>query len=192
MVAGTFRLPIGYQSVAPLQQINLKVPPAAAAHWKAQAAAQGLSVRDWLLAITTPSAAGPRAGPGADPGLADRVAQLEAVVADLVSQVEQLRAPRRPSSRVPRAAAAESPVPVPEVVAGPPVLRPAELPAPTGAIPTAELAERIGMKRGTLNERLRRMGGAREGLEVGGWRCSGQVALPTGGPPRWIWVPAES
>jgi hypothetical protein len=59
--------------------------------------------------------------------------------------------------------------------------------APAGAVTTAELADALGMKRGSLNERLRRMGGAREGLELEGWRCCGQVAPPSGGPPRWVW-----
>jgi hypothetical protein len=41
--------------------------------------------------------------------------------------------------------------------------------APAGGITTAELAERIDMKRGSLNERLRRMGSARVGWSwIGG------------------------
>jgi hypothetical protein len=35
------------------------------------------------------------------------------------------------------------------------------------------------------------MGGAREGLELQGWRCCGQAPAPGGGPLRWRWVPAE-
>lgn len=169
--------------MAPLQQINLKVPPAVAAHWRAQAAAGGLSVRDWLLAITAPPAE-PQAGSGGAARLADRVTQLEALTADLQAQLAQLQA---------QDAAPRSPRPV--VTArppSPPAPRSADLPTPSGAIPTAELAQRLGMKRGSLNERLRRAGGAREGLEMEGWRCVGQVAPPTGGNPRWLWVPAES
>ena len=164
--------------MAPLQQINLKVPPAVAAHWRAQAAAHGLSVRDWLLSITAPPAE-PQAGSGGAAGLADRVTQLEALTADLQAQLTQLQA-QEATPRSPR----------PVVMARKDA--PADLPAPSGAIPTAELALRLGMKRGSLNERLRRAGGAREGLEVEGWRCVGQVAPAAGGPPRWLWVPAES
>jgi hypothetical protein len=170
--------------VAPLQQINLKVPEAVAAHWRAQAAAHGLSVRDWLLSITAPPA-DPQTGSAGAAGLADRVAQLEAVTADLGAQLAKLQA-QGPTPRSTRPVAAAKSAPAAAAT------RSAELPAPTGAIPTAELAQRIGMKRSSLNERLRRMGGAREGLEMEGWRCCGQVAPPAGGPPRWLWVPAES
>ena len=172
--------------MAPLQQINLKVPPTVAAHWRAQAAAHGLSVRDWLLSITAPPAE-PQAGSGGPAGLADRVAQLEALTADLQAQLTQLQAQEAtPRSPRPVVTARKDAPPSP---AAP---RSADLPAPSGAIPTAELAQRIGMKRGSLNERLRRAGGAREGLEMEGWRCVGQVAPAAGGPPRWLWVPAES
>ena len=75
-VAGTVRLP-NQVPVAPLQQLNLKVPPAVLDHWRAQAAAQGLSVRDWLVSIACPTAA-PGPGRAGGDGLADRVAQLEA------------------------------------------------------------------------------------------------------------------
>ena len=63
--------------MSPLQQLNLKVSPAVLDHWRAQAAAQGVSVRDWLVSVAGP-AAGPPVGPAASDGLADRVAQLEA------------------------------------------------------------------------------------------------------------------
>lgn len=62
--------------------------------------------------------------------------------------------------------------------------------ASDGAITTAELAERIGMKRGSLNERIRRAGGARLGLLMEGWRCVGQGPGHNGGPPRWLWEQA--
>jgi hypothetical protein len=55
------------------------------------------------------------------------------------------------------------------------------------SITTAELAELLGIKRGSFNERLRRGGGARVGLVMEGWRCVGQSAPPEGGPLRWLW-----
>lgn len=82
-----------------LQQLNLKLPPAVLAHWRAQAQAQGLSVRDWLVSITAPPA-DPETGPPGRDALADRVAQLEARTAELGQTVAQLQAqgtaPRSP------------------------------------------------------------------------------------------------
>ena len=51
--------------MAPLQQLNLKIPPEVADHWRAQAAARGLSVRDWLVAQLGPAAdaSGPSGAP---------------------------------------------------------------------------------------------------------------------------------
>jgi hypothetical protein len=56
-----------------------------------------------------------------------------------------------------------------------------------GAITTGELAERLGMKRPSLNERIRRQGGASVGMEISGYRCTGQARGENGGPPRWLW-----
>jgi hypothetical protein len=84
--AGPDRVP-----VAPLQQLNLKVPPAVLDHWRAQSLAEGLSVRDWLLS---------RLGPAAD--LAERVGELERIAAELAAAVGELRgaaAPDRPTGR---------------------------------------------------------------------------------------------
>ena len=162
--------------MAPLQQINLKVSEPVAAHWRAQAAAAGLSVRDWLVSL-----AGPTAGPGpAGAALADRVALLEATAAELweaLAQLQQARPPRspRPASAAPPAA----PVPIP-----------ADLPA--GAIESAALAELLGVRRGTFNARIARMGGAAPGLLVDGWRCLALRRPERGGPPRALWVPAAT
>lgn len=160
-----------------LQQLNLKVPPAVLDHWRAQAAAHGLSIRDWLVSITVPTAA---PGPAAGDGLADRVALLETTAAELreaVAQLQQARPPRspRPASAAPPAA----PVPIP-----------ADLPA--DGIETAALAQLLGVKRGTFNARIARMGGAAPGLVVDGWRCMGLRAPDRGGPPRALWVPAAT
>ncbi len=43
----------------PLSQLNLKLPPVVLAQWRALAAAEGLSVRDWLLATLAPTAEPP-------------------------------------------------------------------------------------------------------------------------------------
>lgn len=157
-----------------LQQLNLKLPPSVLAHWRAQAAAEGLSVRDWLVSITAPSAA-PQAGTAGGSALGNRVAQLELRTADLAATVAQLQA-RGPALRSPRPARAVAPV-----------TPPADL--PPGGIETAALADLLGMKRGSLNARIARAGGAAPGLVIDGWRCLGLRTPERGGPPRALWVP---
>ena len=76
-----------------------------------------------------------------------------------------------------------------------PALRPAELVPPPGTflgagpITTAELAELLSIRRGTLNARISRAGGAAVGLELNGWRCVALVVPPRGGPARALWEP---
>lgn len=156
----------------PLQQLNLKVPPAVLDHWRALAAAQGVSVRDWLVSI-----AGPAAAPAGGDRLADRVAQLEAAAAELREAVAQLQA-----------APPRSPRPAP--AAAPPIPIPADLPA--DGIETAALAQLLGVKRGTLNARIARSGGTAPGLVIDGWRCLGLRTPERGGPPRALWVPVDT
>lgn len=60
------------------------------------------------------------------------------------------------------------------------------------AITTGELADRLQMKRGSLNERLRRAGGAAIGLELDGWRIVGKTKPARGGPAQWVWLPAAA
>lgn len=185
LIPGCAAVPDGYLSatrrvpVAPLQQLNLKVPPAVLDHWRAQAAAQGLSVRDWLVSIAGPTAA-PEPGSAAGYGLADRVAQLEATAAELresLSRLQQARPPRSPQPAPPAPPAAPAPPPAGLAVDG---------------IETAALAQLLGLKRGTLNARISRMGGAAPGLVVDGWRCLGSRTPERGGPPRALWVPADT
>ena len=58
-----------------------------------------------------------------------------------------------------------------------------------GPITTAELAELLAVRRGTLNARMSRAGGAAVGLELNGWRCVALVVPPRGGPARALWEP---
>lgn len=158
-----------------LVQFNLKVPDAIAQHWRREAAAGGFgSVREYLVAATVPKAASPL-----PPELEQRLSALETALAALAKD-------RPPAVPVVAAAAPAAPA-QPE----PRASEPEPLPAPAGAITTAELAERLGLKRGTFNERLRRAGGARAGLVMEGWRCAGQLTGPNGGPPQWTWEPAD-
>ena len=157
-----------------LVQINLKLPPAVAAHWRREAAAAGLSVRDWLIRQTMPGdpPAAPSLPPPAD-DLADRVGELERLVGELLTR-EPAPSPRRR-----REAPAPSPLPLPPSGDAP----------PDEAIPSADLARLLGMKRNAFNARLRRAGGARVGMVEEGWRCVGIFPHPTGGPPRPWWLP---
>ena len=58
-----------------------------------------------------------------------------------------------------------------------------------GPITTAELAELLAIRRGTLNARISRAGGAAVGLELNGWRCVALEVPPRGGPARALWEP---
>lgn len=171
--------------MAPLQQINLKVSEAVAAHWRAEAAAAGLSVRDWLVSITAPTAAAPPAS-----GAADVLQRLEALEAAVI-ELRTARPPRTANAPRPaRAAAAQAagpldPGPAAEVPPLPPVVA-------GDAIETAALADRLGIKRGTMNARIARAGGAVPGLVIEGWRCLGLRTSERGGPPRALWQPVES
>lgn len=157
-----------------LAQLNLKLPPAVLANWREQARAAGHeSVRDWLLAITAAPAEA-----CAELPLRDRVARLE----QAVEALQQARsAPRRVDALPPAARPAPAPAAAPPA---PP------LAAPAGAITTAELADRLGIRRGTFNAQISRAGGAAPGLVLHGWRCLGLRASDRGGPARAIWEPA--
>jgi len=156
-------------------QLALELEPALLQRLRAHAAADGRPVstlvRRWIeagLSGALQQGVGAAAPDLAD--LADRLGRLEADVAQM----------RRPAP--------------PKRVSPAPPVEPAPIPragdAPDGAITTAEVADRIGMKRGSLNERLRRAGGARVGLVMEGWRCVGQGPGSNGGPYRWFWEPA--
>jgi hypothetical protein len=173
-VAGTFPVP-GRVPVAPLQQLNLKLPSEVLDHWRAQAAAEGLSVRDWLVSRVGPAA------PAAGAELAERVAELERVTADLAAAVGELRG---------AGAAPRSPLPEPEA-------RPVDpLPLPPRRegepLTSAELADRYGINRGSLNNwaAAHPIGAVRRHPRAGAWRLAGKAAAPGGGPLRWLWEPA--
>lgn len=161
-------------------QLALQVPPELLERLKARAAAEGRSHTSLALQWI-------RAGLETEPpsaGLPDLERRLAAVEAGLAA-LQRGRPPAAPVVAAVAPVAAPAPRPPEPRASGP-----EPVPAPAGAITTAELAERLGMKRGTLNERLRRAGGARAGLVTDGWRCAGQLTGPNGGPPQWTWEPA--
>lgn len=191
-VAGTVRLP-DRVPVAPLQQLNLKVPPAVLDHWRAQAAAQGLSVRDWLVSIAAPTAA-PGPGPAGGDELADRVAQLEASVAELREAVAQLEAGRIGS---PPAALGERLQQAPSI-AGPALLperrlTPAEA---AGLLTTPEVGEALGLASDSaltnwISREASKRGGSAVGAIYRGHRLRGKGLLPGGQKPGWLWERVE-
>ena len=156
-------------------QLALQVPPELLEHLKARAAAEGRSHTSLALQWI-------RAGLETEPpsaGLPDLERRLAAVEAGLAA----LQRGRPPAAPVVAAVAPVAPAQPEPRASGPG-------PASAVALTTAELAERLGLRRATLNERLRRAGGARAGLVMEGWRCTGQLTGPNGGPPQWTWEPA--
>jgi hypothetical protein len=174
-----------------LQQLNLKLPPEVAAHWSAQARAEGLSVRDWLIARVGPAAGPAPAAAGAE--LLERVAALEAAVGELQ---------RRPASPERVKAAPRSGEPL-----GPPLDQLPLIPEPASpervnpaalsgaALTTAEVAERTGTNRAAWNNWAAgagRVGTVRHHRTAGSWRLIGKAPAPGGGPDRWLWEPVEA
>ena len=68
----------------------------------------------------------------------------------------------------------------------PPPKQLAMVEAGTG-VSTPELAQILGINRGTINERIRRKGGAAVGFEMAGWRIIGKASTLAGGPAQWRW-----
>jgi hypothetical protein len=66
------------------------------------------------------------------------------------------------------------------------------VPAAGEAIPTAALADLLGIKRGALNARIGRAGGAAPGLVIEGWCCVGLAVPKRGGPAQALWQQASS
>jgi hypothetical protein len=158
-------------------QLALELPPELLERLRAQAAAERRTVRSllqgWIEAGLAAGPAGP-AAPGVDlSDLSERVGCLE-------RELAQLRRPMPPvtanSSNLP--ASPNRVIPAPLVGEVPP-----------GGIETAALAELLGMRRGTINARIARAGGAAPGLVVEGWRCLGARVPDRGGPARALWEP---
>jgi hypothetical protein len=151
----------------PLQQINLRVPAELLARLRVLARESGLSLNvvaaaafeQHLQAAASTAHKHPEAPASTDPR-----------IAVLMARVEALEAALRPAVPSPPAHSEPSP------------------PLSGEPITTPQLAEVLGIRRQALNERIRRLGGAREGLAVRGWVCVGQAAPGgSGGPPRWLW-----
>jgi hypothetical protein len=144
-------------------QLNLRLPVPLVAALKTQAQQQGIT----LTALVEQQLSG-----DSKPASSDLAAQLAAIEQRLAA-LEQCRL-ASPTRVIP-------------------ARRPGELPAvprsPVGPITTAELAELLSIRRGTLNARVGRAGGAAVGLELNGWRCVALEVPPRGGPARALWEP---
>jgi plasmid stability protein len=160
-------------------QLALEVDPQLLERLRARAAADGRPlaalVRRWLEAGLS-GALEQQAAP-AGPDLAD----LAARVGWLEAELAQLRRPRPPIT----SKSSSSPASPDRVIPAPLVGE-----VPPGGIENAKLAELLGMRRGTLNARIARAGGAAPGLVVEGWRCLGARVPARGGPARALWEPA--
>lgn len=156
--------------MAPLQQLNLKVPPAVLDHWRGQAAAAGLSVRDWLVSVAGPAASSPA------PDLLARVEELEAAVAAL-RKVRPL--PKRPAPPSP---------------SGPLPKRRLTLEEAEGLLVISEVAKAVGVSVPAVTSWLDRQEGGRPGAvgkEYRGFRLLGMAQLPGGHRPVWLWRRVE-
>lgn len=158
--------------MAPLQQINLKVPPAVLDHWRGQAAAAGLSVRDWLVTVAGPEVA---PAPPAAPDLLVRVEALEAAVMEL----RRAPPPKQPPSPPPPGCLPQRRL----------TLQEAE-----GLLTIAAVAAAVGVTPQAVAAWMERQEGGRNGA-VGkvwrGYRLLGMAQLPGGRRPAWLWQPAE-
>jgi hypothetical protein len=150
-------------------QLNLRLPVPLVAALKTQAQQQGIT----LTALVEQQLSG-----DSKPASSDLAAQLAAIEQRLVA-LEQARL-ASPTRVIPAPRPAEL---------APPKQVTARRPVNEGPIATAELAELLSMRRGTLNARVGRAGGAAVGLELNGWRCVALEVPPRGGPARALWEP---
>ena len=150
-------------------QLNIRLPVPLVAELKAQAQQQGIT----LTALVEQQLAG-----DSKPASSDLATQLAAIEQRLVALEQgRLASPTRVKP---------APRPAEEI---PNRLLPATPPAIGcgGAITTAELAELLAMRRGTLNARISRAGGPVVGQELNGWCCVALEVPSRGGPARALW-----
>lgn len=147
-------------------QLNIRLPVSLVAALKTEAQQQGIT----LTALVEQQLAGD--SKPASSGLADQLAAVEQRLAAL--ERGQAASPKRVK-------------PAPQLVE----LAPPRVNALDGnPITTAELAELLNIKRGTLNARISRAGGPGVGLELSGWCCVALEVPGRGGPARSFWLAA--
>jgi predicted DNA-binding protein len=175
-------------------QLSVELPPELLARLRAHAAAAdrpvAAVVRRWIEAGLSGAleigAAAPAAG-----DLAERVAELEAAVAQLRAKPRTPRSTPAPEvlplEQLPLEASAPHP---PAEPAAAPRVGDEQIPRSGDAITTAELAERTGTNRAAWNNwaRDKAPGAVRKmPAGVGDWRLVGEAPAPGGGPMRKLW-----
>jgi antitoxin component of RelBE/YafQ-DinJ toxin-antitoxin module len=126
------------------------------------AACVAMALERWLAA--------PSSAPS-EPLPTSRLDDLEKRLERLEQQKEKASAPRKPSAP----ASPNQAVTIPQ----------------SGeAITTKALADLLQMRRGTLNARIARAGGALPGLVIEGWCCLGTQVPKRGGPAQALWQQA--
>jgi hypothetical protein len=139
-------------------QLNIRLPVPLVAELKTKAQQQGIT----LTALVEQQLAG-----DSKPASSDLATQLAAIEQRLVA-LEQVR-PASPTRVIPAPGSSCS------------------LGSSEDPITTAELAELLAMRRGTLNARISRAGGPVVGQELNGWRCVALEVPSRGGPARALW-----
>jgi hypothetical protein len=150
-------------------QLNIRLPVPLVAELKTKAQQQGIT----LTALVEQQLAG-----DSKPASSDLATQLAAVEQRLLA-LEQQGRPASPK-RV-------KPAPRPADLATPKQVAPPGTFLGAGPITTAELAELLAMRRGTLNARISRAGGPVVGQELNGWCCVALEVPSRGGPARALW-----
>ena len=147
-------------------QLNIRLPVPLVAELKTKAQQQGIT----LTALVEQQLAG-----DSKPASSDLATQLAAIEQRLVA-LEQGR-PASPKRVKPASQPAE-------------LVTPKQVTPPRSSgvpITTAELAELLAMRRGTLNARISRAGGPVVGQELNGWCCVALEVPSRGGPARALW-----
>lgn len=147
-------------------QLNIRLPVSLVAALKTEAQQQGIT----LTALVEQQLAGD--SKPASSGLADQLAAVEQRLAAL--ERGQAASPKRVK---PAPQSAELVPPRVNALDGNPIT-------------TAELAELLNIRRGTLNARISRAGGPVVGLELSGWCCVALEVPSRGGPARSFWQAA--
>jgi hypothetical protein len=143
-----------------------QVQKAAKKEGRTLAACVAMALEQWLAA--------PSSAPQ-EPLPISRLEELEKRLERLEQQRGDQRSDRtlKPDNQKPRAKAAPA--------------KPSTIVPAGEAIPTAALADLLGIKRGAINARIGRAGGAAPGLVIEGWCCVGLAVPKRGGPAQALW-----
>ena len=161
----------------PTTQLNVRVPLELAEQLRQAATQQGRGVGTVVAQALTASLA------GASSQAPEVIATDSSALATQLAAVEQrLLALEQGRPASPKRV---KPAPLPAEPATPKRVAP---PRSSGVpITTAELAELLAMRRGTLNARISRAGGPVVGQELNGWCCVALEVPSRGGPARALW-----